>query len=210
MTSNLLKGHFNDLSQEQIEKLIAFGEHIKFWNDKINVISRKDIENVLEHHILHSLFIKNVIDFKEGSKILDVGTGGGFPGIPLAICYPEVDFHLVDARSKKIMVVQEAIDALQLKNVVAEHKRAEELKTQYDFVITRAVAKVETLMGWCRTKISENHQHSIPNGVFALKGGTKKDLKAEIPRGEYAEQFPISAWTDIEHYLEKYVIYIQA
>jgi len=210
MTSEILLKHFPELSKTQVDQLIAFGEVIEFWNDKINVISRKDIDNIVQHHILHSLFIKKVIDFKEGSKILDVGTGGGFPGIPLAICYPDVDFHLVDARSKKIKVVQEAIDQLGLKNVTAEHKRAEELKTQYDFVVTRAVAKVETLMQWSRSKISEKHKHSIPNGVFALKGGTKKDLKAEIPKGEYTEQFPISEWTDIEHYLEKYVIYIQA
>ncbi len=209
MTSDLLVKYFPDLSQDQHAQLYAFGEVIEFWNDKINVISRKDIDNIYKHHILHSLFIKKVIDFKEGAKILDVGTGGGFPGIPLAICFPEVEFHLVDARSKKIKVVQEAIDQLGLKNVVAEHKRAEELKTQYDFVVTRAVAKVETLMQWCRTRISDKHQHSIPNGIFALKGGTKKDLKAEIPNSEYAEQFPISDWTDIEHYVEKYVIYIQ-
>lgn len=209
MTSDLLVKYFPDLSQEQHEQLYTFGEVIEFWNDKINVISRKDIENVYRHHILHSLFIKKVVHFKEGSKILDVGTGGGFPGIPLAICYPDVDFHLVDARSKKIKVVQEAIDQLGLKNVIAEHKRAEELKTKYDFVVTRAVAKVETLMQWCRRSISEEHHHSIPNGVFALKGGTKKDLKTEIPKSEYAEQFPISEWTDIEHYIEKYVIYIQ-
>jgi len=210
MTSDILLNHFPSLSQEQCEQLIQFGEIIEFWNDKINVISRKDIENVVEHHILHSLFITKVIHFKENSNILDVGTGGGFPGIPLAICFPDVNFHLVDARAKKIKVVQEAIDTLNLKNVTAEHKRAEELKTEYDFVVTRAVARVETLMQWCRSKISEKHQHSIPNGVFALKGGSKKDLKAEIPKGEYSEQFPISEWTDIEHYLEKYVIYIQA
>ena len=210
MTSDLLVKYFPDLSKEQHEQLFEFGEIIKFWNDKINVISRKDIENVVPHHILHSLFIKNVIDFKEGSRILDVGTGGGFPGIPLAICYPDVHFHLVDARSKKIKIVQEAIDQLQLKNVVAEHKRAEELKLKYDFVVTRAVAKIETLMEWTRSKISETHMHSIPNGVFALKGGSKKNLKAETPKGEYVEQFPISEWTDIEHYFEKYVIYIQA
>lgn len=210
MTSDLLVKYFPSLTEEQQAQLSEFGEVIEFWNDKINVISRKDIDNVIPHHILHSLFIKKVIDFKEGSRILDVGTGGGFPGIPLAICYPDVHFHLVDARSKKIKVVQEAIDQLQLKNVVAEHKRAEELKSQYDFVVTRAVAKIETLMQWSRSKISENHQHSIPNGVFALKGGSKKALKEEIPKGEYVEKFPISEWTDIEHYFEKYVIYIQA
>ena len=210
MKADIIKKYFPDLSDEQIEKLHQFGEVIKFWNDKINVVSRKDIDNIFEHHILHSLFIKKVIDFKDGSKVLDVGTGGGFPGIPLAICYPNVDFHLVDARSKKIKVVQDVIEKLNLKNVVAEHKVVQELKTQYDFVVTRAVAKVEKLMEWSRPRIQEKHQHSIPNGVIALKGGSKKDLKAEIPKGEYAEQFLISDWTDIDYYFEKYVIYIQA
>ncbi|MCL4140748.1 UNVERIFIED_CONTAM: hypothetical protein GTU68_029903 [Idotea baltica] len=210
MTSDVFKKHFPDLSNDQIEQLKGFGEVIEYWNDKINVISRKDIDNIFPHHILHSLFIKKVIQFKDGAKVLDVGTGGGFPGIPLAICFPNVKFHLVDARAKKIMVVQEVIDHLKLKNVVAEHKVVQEVKTQYDFVVTRAVAKIETLMGWCRPRISPEHIHSIPNGVIALKGGTIRDLKNEVPKGEYAEQHAISDWTDIEHYSEKYVIYIQA
>lgn len=210
MAVEIIKEYFPELDEDQLEKMKSFGELIQFWNDKINVISRKDIDNVFEHHILHSLFIKKVIRFKEGANILDLGTGGGFPGIPLAICFPETNFHLVDARAKKISVVQEAIDALELKNVTAEHKRAEELKTKFDFVITRAVAKMEQLMTWSRPLISERHQHSIPNGIFALKGGNLKDLKNEVSKHEYLEEFLISDWTDIEHYFEKYVIYAQA
>lgn len=210
MTKDIIKEYFPELEKSQLDKLTAFGEVIQFWNDKINVISRKDIDNIFQHHILHSLFIKKVINFKEGSNILDVGTGGGFPGIPLAICFPNTHFHLVDARSKKITVVNEAIESLGLKNVTAEHKRAEELKTKYDFIVTRAVAKLDKLMEWCRPLVSDTHQHSIPNGIFALKGGNLKDLKGELAKHEYLEEFLISDWTDIEYYFEKYVIYVQA
>lgn len=210
MAVEIIKEYFPELDDDQLEKMKSFGELIQFWNDKINVISRKDIDNVFKHHILHSLFIKKVIGFKEGSNILDLGTGGGFPGIPLAICFPETNFHLVDARAKKITVVQEAITSLGLTNVTAEHKRAEELKTKFDFVVTRAVAKMEQLMTWSRPIISNKHQHSIPNGIFALKGGNIQDLRKEISKHEYLEEFLISDWTDIEHYFEKYVIYAQA
>ncbi len=210
MNKDIIKEYFPELNQEQLEQLHVFGEHIQFWNDKINVISRKDIDNVMEHHILHSLYIKRVIRFKEKAKILDLGTGGGFPGIPLAICFPQTKFHLIDARAKKISVVKEAIEKLNLNNVTAEHIRAEELKTKYDFVVTRAVAKLDKLMSWSRSLISEKHQHSIPNGIIALKGGDLKDLRAEIAKHEYIEEFAISDWTDIEYYFEKYVIYVQA
>ena len=210
MSVKIIKEYFPELNDDQVDQLGSFGELIQFWNDKINVISRKDIDHVIEHHILHSLFIKKVINFKEGAQILDLGTGGGFPGIPLAICFPDTQFHLVDARSKKISVVNEAIQSLGLKNVTAEHKRAEELKFKFDFVVTRAVAKMEQLMTWSRPIISQKHQHSIPNGIFALKGGKLKDLKNEISKHEYLEEFSISDWTDLEYYFEKYVIYAQA
>lgn len=210
MSEKIINKYFPELDENQLNQLKEFGELIQFWNDKINVISRKDIDNVVEHHILHSLIIKKVINFKAGANILDLGTGGGFPGIPLAICFPETQFHLVDARAKKISVVNEAIEALNLKNVTAEHKRAEELKTKFDFVVTRAVAKMEKLMEWSRPIISEKQQHSIPNGIFALKGGHIKDLMNELPKHEYMEEFPISDWIDIEYYIEKYVIYAQA
>lgn len=210
MSVEIIKEYFPELDQKQLDQLNAFGDIIKFWNDKINVISRKDIDNVFEHHILHSLFIKKVINFKEGSKILDLGTGGGFPGIPLAICFPDTNFHMIDARAKKISVVNEAIESLSLKNATAEHKRAEELKSKYDFVVTRAVAKMDKLMSWSRPLISDKHQHSIPNGIFALKGGDIRDLMKEADKHEYLEEFLISDWTEIEHYIEKYVIYAQA
>jgi len=210
MSEKIINKYFPELDKNQLNQLKEFGKLIQFWNDKINIISRKDIDNVVGHHTLHSLFIKKVINFKEGANVLDLGTGGGFPGIPLAICFPETHFHLVDARAKKISVVKEAIETLKLKNITAEHKRAEELKSKYDFVVTRAVAKMEKLMAWSRPIISEKQQHSIPNGIFALKGGNIKDILSELDKHEYMEEYPISDWTDMEYYIEKYVIYAQA
>ncbi len=183
------------------------------WNTKINVISRQDIDNLEERHILHSLAIAKFIKFKSGSAILDLGTGGGFPGIPLAILFPEVSFTLVDSIGKKIKVVQEVAQAVQLTNVQAIHSRAENLnkKIQFDFVISRAVAPLTNLMDWSFQLMKKKQQHAYPNGLLALKGG---DLRAEIQalpgKGKgYTEVIPIRKYFDLPFFEEKCVIYVQ-
>ncbi len=183
------------------------------WNARINVVSRQDIDNLEERHILHSLAIAKVISFKPGAHLLDLGTGGGFPGIPLAILFPETRFLLVDGTGKKIRVVQEITTALDLKNVEARHSRAEDLKMsgQFDFVLTRGVTTLDKLLLWSQKLLKKKHLHSYPNGILALKGG---DLRAEIKalpgKGEsYSEVFPIQNFFKEEFFKEKYVVYVQ-
>jgi 16S rRNA (guanine527-N7)-methyltransferase len=144
------------------------------WNAKINVISRKDIQNLYEHHVLHSLGIAKVVNFREGTTVMDLGTGGGFPGIPLAILFPKAHFHLVDSVGKKIKVAQEVAEAIGLKNVEFSHIRAEEIKTRYDFVVTRAVMPLVDLMKVARKNIAKEQHNAVPNGIIALKGGKAK------------------------------------
>src|SRR5690349_12693392 len=162
-----------DIQREQFEKI---GPLYAEWNDKINVISRKDVENLYVNHILHSLGIAKVISFKDGSEVLDVGTGGGFPGIPLAILFPNTKFHLVDSIGKKITVVKEVSSAIGLKNVEAEQIRAEEIKRKYDFIVSRAVTRMKEFYGWVRNKSKAQSKHPIDNGILYLKGG---DLEEE-------------------------------
>jgi len=210
MPETVFKTYFPKITTEQESLLNAFAEHIVEWNDKINLISRKDIENIHRHHILHSLMIMKMIKFKEAAEILDLGTGGGFPGIPLAICFPETNFLLIDARAKKIMVVNEFIEKYGLKNVKAKHIRAEDINLKFDFVVSRAVASLDKLMGWSRRLIKNKESHAIPNGVIALKGGDVKQLKLELPKHEYIETLAIEEILEQDYFKEKYVFYIQA
>lgn len=154
----------------------------KEWNEKINVISRKDIENLYVNHVLHSLGIARVISFKPGANVLDVGTGGGFPGIPLAILFPETSFHLVDSIGKKITVVKEVARSAGLHNVKAEQIRAEQVKGQYDFVVSRAVTRMKEFYGWINTKVKKQSVHEIDNGILYLKGGELDEEMAELKR----------------------------
>ncbi len=175
--ASIIFHYFPNLSEEQKKQFDQLGPLYKEWNEKINVVSRKDVDNIYINHVLHSLGIAKVLQFKAGASILDVGTGGGFPGIPLAILFPKTSFHLVDSIGKKITVVKEVADAIGLKNVLAEQRRAEELKTKYDFIVSRAVTRMKEFYGWVQTKTKPESLHSLDNGILYLKGG---DLDEEL------------------------------
>jgi 16S rRNA (guanine527-N7)-methyltransferase len=207
--TTLLK-YFPDLTAEQQAQFAQLKPLYTEWNEKINVISRKDIENIELHHILHSLAIVKVQTFKDGAKILDLGTGGGFPGIPLAIMFPKVSFTLVDSTAKKIRVVTEVAAALGLKNVEARHVRVEELRTErFDFVVTRAVAQFDQLYRWSQKLIAKKHQHALPNGILALKGGNIREEIQAMGKGFYSEIRPISKMFSEPYFEEKAVVYVQ-
>ncbi len=178
----IISKYFPDITAQQLEQFAQLQELYAFWNDQINVISRKDMENLYEKHVLHSLGIAKVCSFADDSEILDVGTGGGFPGIPLAIMFPEVSFHLVDSIGKKIKVVTEVASALGLKNVRAQHERAEKIDGTYDFVVSRAVTRMAPFLGWIRNNISRNHYSPLDNGVLYLKGGDLAEELSEVKR----------------------------
>lgn len=210
---NLIKKYFPDLTEQQLSLFEQLSPLYREWNDKINVVSRQDIENLEERHVLHSLAIARVISFQPGSKILDLGTGGGFPGIPLAILFPETEFVLVDGTGKKIRVVQEVATALGLTNVTALHARAEELKMngQFDFVITRGVTTLDKLLVWTQKFLKKKHIHVLPNGLLALKGGDIHREILELPgKGkDYTEVFPIRNYFREAFFDEKAVVYVQ-
>lgn len=170
-TMDLILKYFPDLTEEQKRQFAALYDLYLDWNSKINVISRKDIENLYEHHVLHSLGIAKVIRFRPGTQIMDLGTGGGFPGIPLAILFPEVYFHLVDSIGKKVRVASEIANSIGLKNVTFRHARAEEEKRKFDFVVSRAVMPLTDLLKIIRKNISSKQQNALPNGLICLKGG---------------------------------------
>lgn len=202
--------YFPDLNETQQQQFEQLGKLYKEWNQKINVISRKDIENVYDNHILHSMGMAKVIQFKEGAKVLDLGTGGGLPGIPMAILYPETEFTLIDGTGKKILVVKEIASALQLKNVRAMQIRAEELKEKFEFVICRAVASLDKLVMWSERLVDVNHQqHGWPNGLFTLKGGNIRAEIKSLARHLYAEIIPLNHYFEETYFEEKCVVYVQ-
>lgn len=177
MNSSIIKKYFPDLTATQQSQFDQLEALYKEWNSKINVISRKDIDELYLKHVLHSLGIAKVISFKPGTKILDVGTGGGFPGIPLAILFPETDFHLVDSIGKKIKVVEAVSQSIGLKNLTSAHTRAEQIKDQYDFVVSRAVTRLKPFYQWVKGKFKKESFNDLPNGILYLKGG---DLDEEL------------------------------
>ena len=206
---DLLLEYFPDLTTQQIEQFAQLEDLYKTWNAQINVISRKDIDNLYERHVLHSLAIAKMVMFRQDSQVIDLGTGGGFPGIPLAILFPKVNFTLIDGTRKKIRVVEAVAEAIDLKNVSPKHVRAEECKDRADFVVTRAVASLDKLLMWSRKLLKNKQMNALPNGLIALKGG---DIEREIDlikRDEYKEVYSINEYFDRPAFAEKYVVYVQ-
>ena len=196
-----------DLSDEAVEQLGKLKALYTEWNAAINVISRKDMDAFDERHVLHSLALVKVMKFAPGSDVLDVGTGGGFPGIPLAIVYPEVNFVLCDSIGKKMKVVRAVVQALGLTNVTIHHGRAEDIKGQFDFVVSRAVTRMNRFIPWVQGKIKKQSVNPWPNGILALKGG---DLSEELTEVDFpTERLPISEWLDQPFFETKQVVYVK-
>ncbi len=204
---NCIDTYFPQLTEKQREQFAALGELYTDWNSKINVISRKDIENLYPHHILHSLGIAKVLNFADGTTLLDVGTGGGFPGIPLAILFPNCQFHLIDRIGKKITVARSVAEAIGLTNVTFQHGSVEEVKTEYDFVVSRAVMPLGDLLKLVRKNVKREQQNALPNGLLCLKGG---DLQAEVqPVKKTSIVFNVKEYFKEEYFDTKKVVYVQ-
>ena len=192
--------NFDNLSNDQITKLKALEPLYKDWNQKINIISRKDMDNFYSHHVLHSMLISKVISFLPGTKIMDLGTGGGFPGIPLAILFPETKFVLVDSINKKLIVAQSIADEIGLENVITIHARAEDITDTFDFVVSRAVTKLDVAWTWVQKNISKINSNEITNGLLYLKGG---DVSGEIPKKVTIKKWNLNEFTKVPYFEEK-------
>lgn len=204
--ASILSAYFPSLSDQQLHQFNQLGGLYQEWNDKINVISRKDIENIYVNHVLHSLGIAKVLTFQPQADVLDVGTGGGFPGIPLAILFPQTRFHLVDSIGKKITVVSEVSKALGLRNVKAEQIRVEQLRGKYDFIVSRAVTRMKEFYGWVHNKVKQDSMHSLDNGILYLKGGDLDEEMRELKR-PYSV-YNLSDYFKEEFFETKRVVYV--
>lgn len=201
-----IKKYFPNLSEKQIEQYTALYDLYYDWNNKINVISRKDIENLYLHHVLHSLAIAKTITFRPGTTVMDMGCGGGFPGIPLAIMFPEVRFHLVDSIGKKVRVASEIATAIGLENVTATHSRAQDIKEKYNFVVSRAVMQLPELVKICRKNIGREQLNALPNGIICLKGG---NIQAEVQQYKnIIEITPLENIFEEEFFKDKKIVYL--
>lgn len=207
MNEEIIFQYFKDINDEQRAQFRALGPLYQEWNAKINVVSRKDIDNLYMHHVLHSLGIAKVVNFKPGSNILDIGTGGGFPGIPLAILFPNCKFKLIDSIGKKTKVAAAVANAIGLKNVVVEHRNVIEEKNKYDFVVSRAVMNASDLVKLIRKNVSKEQRNALPNGLICLKGG---DMTEEIaPFRNHSEVWDLKSYFNDEFFDTKKVMYIQ-
>lgn len=207
MNEEIIFQYFKDINDEQRAQFRALGPLYQEWNAKINVISRKDIDNLYMHHVLHSLGIAKVVNFRQGSNILDIGTGGGFPGIPLAILFPNCKFKLIDSIGKKTRVAAAVANAIGLKNVVVEHRNVVEEKNKYDFVVSRAVMNATDLVKLIRKNVSKEQRNALPNGLICLKGG---DMTEEVaPFKNHSEIWNLKWYFDDEFFDTKKVMYIQ-
>lgn len=207
MNEEIIFQYFKDINDEQRAQFRTLGPLYQEWNAKINVISRKDIDNLYMHHVLHSLGIAKVVNFRQGSNILDIGTGGGFPGIPLAILFPNCKFKLIDSIGKKTRVAAAVANAIGLKNVVVEHRNVIEEKNKYDFVVSRAVMNASDLVKLIRKNVSKEQRNALPNGLICLKGG---DMAEEVaPFRNHSEIWELKSYFDDEFFDTKKVMYIQ-
>lgn len=202
---DIILKYFPDLTETQIEQFSKLKDLYHDWNLKINVVSRKDIDEIYLRHVLHSLGIAKVQRFNPGSKILDVGTGGGFPGVPLAILHPEVSFHLVDSIGKKIKVVNEVVEGLGITNVKTTNDRVETVKDQYDFVVSRAVAQMETFVHWVKGRVAKKSNHELKNGILYLKGG---DLTEELQKYTTTTIYELPSFFEEEFFETKKVVHL--
>jgi 16S rRNA (guanine527-N7)-methyltransferase len=205
-TAEIIFSYFPELSEHQKQQFSQLFELYVEWNSKINVISRKDIDNLYINHVLHSLGIAKVISFKKGATILDVGTGGGFPGIPLAILFPDAHFHLVDSIGKKITVVKEVANGIGLRNLTAEQIRAEQVKGKYDFIVSRAVTRLKEFYGWIHQKVKAGSNHTMDNGILYLKGGDLDEELVELKR--LHQVFDLSDYFSEEFFETKKVVFV--
>lgn len=201
-----IRKYFTELTATQIEQLTQLGELYRTWNERINVVSRKDIDNLYLHHVLHSLAIAKYVQFKAGTRVLDFGTGGGFPGIPLAIVFPECRFKLIDRTAKKIRVTQEIAAAIGLTNATAEQKAGEEERGEYDFVVSRAVMPLPDLMKIVKKNISREQRNALPNGLICLKGGNLDAETCTVKK--VVDITPVGNWFEDEWFEEKNVVYV--
>ena len=204
---DIILKYFSDFTDKQVQHFAALEALYKDWNSKINVISRKDIDSLYLKHVLHSLSIAAIIDFEPGTQIIDIGTGGGFPGIPLAIFFPEVQFHLVDSIAKKLSIIKAVAETLELTNVTTQHTRAEDIKNkQFDFAVSRAVAPIKDLWHWAYPLIKKGNKNSLANGLICLKGG---DLAQEISEsGVRPRMMPIDEIFKEDFFKEKYLLHV--